>query len=91
MPCGNWPLTFPFLKLGCIAMDDDALTGRALAAYFRADPLARQPSDSACGVRVHHDKAYVVLRNTSDTLAVFRVRNDGILKRLRRWPKDVET
>ena len=49
-----------------------------------------QPSDSASGLVFHNDKAYVALRNGSDTLAVYRVRNDGMLKRLRRWPAAVE-
>lgn len=49
-----------------------------------------QPSQSMSGLVVHDDKAYIALRNNSDTLAVYRVRNDGILKRLRRWPAAVE-
>lgn len=48
------------------------------------------PSESMSGLVVHNDKAYIALRNGSDTLAVYRVRNDGILKRLRRWPAAVE-
>jgi hypothetical protein len=32
----------------------------------------------------------VVLRNTRGVLKVYRVRNDGILKGLKRWPKEVE-
>jgi hypothetical protein len=35
-------------------------------------------------------KRYVVLRNTKGVLAVYRVRNDGILKGLRRWPAALE-
>jgi hypothetical protein len=35
-------------------------------------------------------KAYVVLRASGgDVLAVYRVRIDGVLKRLRRWPAGV--
>jgi hypothetical protein len=31
----------------------------------------------------------VVLENVNGPLAVYRVRNDRTLKRLRRWPKDL--
>jgi hypothetical protein len=31
----------------------------------------------------------VVLRSARGPLAVYRVRNDGKLKRLRRWPNDL--
>lgn len=34
---------------------------------------------------------YVVLENVSGILAVYRVRNDGKLKGLRRWPAQLET
>lgn len=72
-------------------MDDGALTRRALAAYFRSGgDFAAIPSEGNSGLMFHNDKAYIALRNGSDTLAVYRVRNDGILKRLRRWPADVE-
>jgi len=72
-------------------MRDEALTGRALAAYFRTGgEFAMIPSESMSRVVVYNDKVYVSLRNGSDTLAVYQVRNDGIPKRLRRWPKAVE-
>jgi hypothetical protein len=72
-------------------MDDGALLRRAFAAYFRSGgEFAMQPSASNSGLVFHNDKAYVVLRNGSDTLAVYRVRNDGILKGLRRWPAALE-
>jgi hypothetical protein len=32
-----------------------------------------------------------VLRNVNGVLAVYRIRNDGMLKRVRRWPQAVET
>lgn len=68
-------------------MDDQALTRRAFAAYFRTGgETVMQPSDRASGVVFHNDKTYVALRNGTDTLAIYRVRNDGMLKRLRRWP-----
>jgi hypothetical protein len=69
--------------------DDDDLTRRALGAYFRyATDRPDQPS-SASGVVEHDGRRYVVLHNVTGVLAVFRVRRDGMLKRLRRWPAAV--
>jgi hypothetical protein len=67
-------------------MQDD-LTRRAFAAWFRAGAID-QPANSS-GVRMHDGKQYVVLENARGTMAVYRVRNDGKLKRLRRWPTEV--
>jgi hypothetical protein len=36
------------------------------------------------------DKSYVALRNVNGMLAVYRVRNNGALKRLKRWPAELE-
>jgi hypothetical protein len=35
-------------------------------------------------------KLYVVLRNAHRVLAVYWVRTDGVLKRLRRWPGELD-
>jgi hypothetical protein len=70
---------------------DEQLTQRAFAAYFRS--AAREGSLSPAqpanysGVEEYNGKRYVVLRNVRGILAVYRVRNDGVLKGLRRWPK----
>ncbi len=70
-------------------MDD--LTARALRAYFvaakRNNPNGTpdQPANSS-GLRTHEGKQYVVLENVNGILAVYRVRNDGMLKSLKRWP-----
>jgi hypothetical protein len=70
-----------------LGVDDDDLTRRALGAYFRTGgEYSMQPSGSASGVEFHNGKAYVALRNGGGLLAVYRVQNNGILKRLRRWP-----
>jgi hypothetical protein len=73
----------------------DEMIGRAFRAYFmtaaRAGYSADQPSASDSCVEHHDDKSYVVLRNGYSVLAVYRVRNDGMLKRLRRWPANLET
>jgi hypothetical protein len=63
------------------------VTRRAFAAYFRSGGID-QPANSS-GVVEHNGKAYVVLENVNGILAVYRVRNDGMLKRLRRWPSDL--
>jgi hypothetical protein len=68
-------------------MDD--LTRRAYTAYFRSGGTD-QPGGSESGPTELDGKQYVVLRNSNGVLAVYRVRNDGMLKRLRRWPADLE-
>lgn len=68
------------------------LTTRAYAAYFRANSgnsTVDQPSNDS-GELEHDGKRYVVLRNCRGILAVYRVRNDGMLKGLKRWPKELE-
>jgi hypothetical protein len=72
-------------------VDDEALTRRALAAYFRTGGEYADIPANTSGVVEHNGKAYVELHNGGGTLAVYRVRNDGYLKRLRRWPKAVES
>lgn len=68
------------------------LLQRSMAAFFRHDQAAttNQPSTSLSGEVEHDGKSYVVLRNVNGVLAVYRVRNDGVLKRLKRWPFDIE-
>lgn len=68
------------------------LEHRAMAAYWRgADPSTTdQPSRPE--VWKHEDgKMYVVLPGgrASGPCAVYRVRNDGMLKRLKRWPAEL--
>jgi hypothetical protein len=63
---------------------DEQLTTRALAAWFKSG-TDEQPYNSS-GVCTVRGKDYVVLRNERGILAVYRVRTDGILKRLKRWP-----
>ena len=68
----------------------DTLTSRAFAAYFRTgDEYQDQPSASGSGPVEHNGKGYVALRTGHKILAVYRIRNDGHLKRLRRWPAAV--
>jgi hypothetical protein len=71
-------------------MDD--LTRRAFAAYFRTaaqdGPAAVDQPANTSGPVEHQGKTYVVLENVRGTLAVYRVRTSGQLKRLRRWPAE---
>lgn len=62
---------------------------RAWSAYFRypGEAVLDQPSKSLSGTCDHRGRSYVVLRNGYRTLAVFRVRNDLSLRRMKRWPK----
>ncbi len=73
-------------------MDDIALKNRAMAAYFRGQDtrLIDQPNQHESGVEQHNEKTYVVLRTGGKALAVYRLRNDGILRRMKRPPKSIE-
>lgn len=70
-------------------MEDD-LIRRAYAAYFRAGGTD-QPASNLSGMRTVDGRRYVALRNINGTLAIYRVRNDGMLKRLKRWPAELES
>jgi hypothetical protein len=63
---------------------NEALVLRAIKAWFKAGGTVQPSNDSAA-----HEVGglnYVALRNVTGTLAVYRVRTDGALKRLKRWP-----
>lgn len=68
------------------------LINRAIAAYYRSrqsDPPGT-PSGSMTFLGECAGKRYVVIRTLRrDVLGVYRVRNDGVLKRLVRWPADL--
>jgi len=74
---------------------DEDLTRRAFAAYFRnpapgvPDAMPLQPSNTS-GVVTHDGLTYIELHNGSGTLAVYRLLNNGRLKRLRRWPEAID-
>lgn len=61
---------------------------RALAAWYR-EGNTDLPSVFS-GVTEHDDKSYVVLTGSDGILAVYRITNAGQLKRLKRWPTEVE-
>jgi hypothetical protein len=73
-------------------MDD--LMIRAFAAYYKQAKregvcLPDQPENHSSVMSANgHD--YAVLSNCNGTLAVYRIRNDGLLKRLKRWPAELD-
>jgi len=69
--------------------EPDEMLRRAMAAWFRAGG-SDQPGRDASTIEKAGGKDYVVLRNVNGVLAVYRIRNDGMLKRLRRWPEEIE-
>jgi len=75
-------------------MTEEQLLARAIAAHAQATAregaIYEQPSSSESGLEEVGGKQYLVLRNINGILRVYRVRNDGVLKGLRRWPKKLE-
>jgi hypothetical protein len=76
-------------KSAVLSDEEEQLMRRAYAAYFRGG-ATDQPSQQASGVEKVGQLKYVVLRNASGVLGVYRVRNDGVLKGLKRWPADLD-
>ena len=66
----------------------DDFMRRSFAAWFRSGGM-EQPGDES-GVESHGGKLYATLRNAGGLLAVYRIRNDGMLKGMRRWPKSIK-
>ena len=74
---------------------DRKMLNRAIAAWCRTaakeGALLDQLSNEHSGLGQHDGKDYVVLRNGSaSTLAVYRINNRGMLKRLRRPPAELQ-
>ena len=71
-------------------IDHDDLIRRAMAAWFKVGkgyPLHDQPSPARSSVETTgEDHTYVVLRNVNGITVVYRVKNNGALKRLVRVP-----
>jgi hypothetical protein len=76
------------------AVSNDYLP-RALAAWYRGSSTGQArayPSEAmSMQVTTPDGKGYVVLANRYGVLGVYRIKPNGFLKLLRRWPKDVET
>ncbi len=67
--------------------------GRAYRAYFleqgRIDYQGHIPSEAMSYIGRWRGKYYVVLRDVAgNVLAVYRVRRNRALKRLKRWPEE---
>lgn len=74
-------------------VSDEELIARATRAWYMAARAKGYRPDAPAndsGVEEHGGKSYVVLKNVRGPLAVYRVRNDGMLKALKRWPKALE-
>jgi len=74
-------------SLGSFDTTEEKLLSRALAAWFRSGAID-QPANTSC-VTHHEGRWYVVLQNVRGTMAVYRLKNDGVLRQLRRWPVEV--
>ena len=73
-----------------VVTSNTELIDRATRAYLRASgPYAELPGNTS-DVEEHDDKLYVILRNVKGTLAVYRVRPDDSLRKLRRWPSNIQ-
>ena len=60
-----------------------------MAAWFRSGGTD-QPANTSHAAD-HDGRRYVVLKNVNGPLAVYRVRsNDGVLRRMKRWPVELE-
>ncbi|HSX82639.1 MAG TPA: hypothetical protein VLQ80_29265 [Candidatus Saccharimonadia bacterium] len=66
------------------------ITRRAMAAYWRNTVDASQPSQALSGDCTYRGLDYVVLANSFRVLAVYRVRSNGFLRRLKRWPSALD-
>ena len=73
--------------------DERDLLRRASTAWFhgadRVGLMPEPPDPRLSGVETYGGKTYVVLRNADGLVAVYRVRDDGTLKALRRVPAEL--
>jgi hypothetical protein len=67
---------------------------RAFAAWFRGSKTGLTPQypshDTSAEVTLPNGKRYVLMANGYRVLGCYRVRTNGLLRRLKRWPKAVE-
>ena len=73
-------------------IDDPEILDRAISAFYHTRKKNGlhdvQPANSSYVAEVDN-KQYVVLGNVNGILAVYRIKNDGYLKRLKRWPEEI--
>ena len=75
------------------ASEGGSVIDRAYAAHFRqaAREGTAAVTPAAGRLREAGGKRYVVLEDAGGgVLRVYRVRNDGMLKGLKRWPRELE-
>lgn len=65
--------------------NEDRLGSRAMAAYWRTEQMPLQSGEPI--LYKVEGRLHVVLANSDGILAVYRVKNDGALRRLKRIPK----
>lgn len=71
-------------------MNDDAnFLNRAFRAYLATDGAARQPIERHSTELKLNGLRYVVLGDDAQVVAVYRVKNNGALRRMKRWPMSV--
>ena len=75
-------------------VDEGELLRRAFAAWFKGGGEHTDQPSKASEVEAHDGRWYVVLRGgrgpADEPMAVYRLKNDGMLRRLRRWPADIK-
>jgi hypothetical protein len=64
---------------------------RALAAYYTAaaKQIGQPIQPGSAEIEKHGDFEYVVLRNVTGVLAVYRITTQATLKAMKRWPKTI--
>lgn len=70
-------------------MDSSSYMDRAFRAYFKAGGT-EQPSSESSTIEEDEGLRYVVLRHCNGTLAVYRILNNGRLKRRKRWSNKID-
>lgn len=65
--------------------NDNDLIRRAKAAWYQTGGTT-EPTGAIID---RSGRRYILLTHALGTLAVYRVRNDGALRRMRRWPTEV--
>src|ERR1700730_9803352 len=80
-------LTEQGVPVKSVAVPDQDLKRRAFAAWSRSGGTD-QPTEPD-HLQDEEGHAYVVLHNVGGILAVYRVKNDGALRALRRYPKSL--
>lgn len=87
------PVKVKASKTRMVTMESDPFIQRALAAYYqraaREGTTPQIPANSSYVTRLDSGCDYVVLENSKDVLAVYRIRTNGRLKYLRRPPAEL--